>query len=299
VVNKPWETPVAEKVARALAAPLTIIRPERHLLDLFDDPFAFDSAGFPSGRNLTSAVARQHPGVAVVNGFLGDRMIRGTMTRVGSEFFGKDEQRLSRDEFVAAAHGLYAMKTNRLDVLDHRVEKRVMQRARDCLRAVVEAAIQTGKPLAHTDLHTRHRFYLSNIFYHHLDEAEALLPFYCWELINVHTSHDIASYLPNNHELIFQRHFPALAQIPHSLHVEKTPAPLLASRHLRRWSREVLAAIVSGVLPAAHKRKMVMRLGRGLLCNPAHQTEILFLHKLLAFTQRLGTCNLRLDLSRL
>ena len=295
VETKPWETPLAQKVAHALGQPLRVIDAKPHVLDLFDDPFAFDAAGFPSGRNLTCAAAGAHTGAAVISGFLGDRLMRSTMTRIGTEYFGKDEQKLELPALVQAAHGLYQMKLNRLDVLDHRIETAIKQRALNCMMGLVERGAAAGKALSHADLFGRHRFYLSNIFYHHLDDAEALLPFYSWKLLNPHTSLAIASYRADKHERIFGKYFPEIAGIPHNHHIESKVATEGASRHLRRWARGVLAAVGSGNMPAANKRKILSRLPSALLGSPKHQTEILFVRKLLAFTERLRACNLRFD----
>lgn len=299
VQAKPWETPLARQVADALGQPLGVIETKRHVLDLFDDPFAFDSAGFPTGRNLTCAIARANPGMPIISGFLGDRLIRSTMTKVGTEYFGKDEQNLDRAALVQAAHELYWMKLNRLDVLDHRIEAAIKDRAMNCMARLVERGMAAGKPLSHADLFGRHRFYLSNIFYHHLDETEALLPFYSSELLNLHTSNAIASYRADNHALIFGKYLPEIAGISHN-HNIKSKVPLSgATRHLRRWGREVFAAVLSGNLPAANKRKVLSRIPSVQLGSPKHHVEILFMRKLLAFTEHLHGCNLRLDLRKI
>ena len=39
----------------AMNHPLQLLRGRRRILDLFDEPFAFNAAGFPTGRNLTNA----------------------------------------------------------------------------------------------------------------------------------------------------------------------------------------------------------------------------------------------------
>jgi hypothetical protein len=296
---KQWETPLARKVAAALGLSLQVIEAKQHVLDLFDDPFAFDSAGFPSGRNLTCRIARDHPGVPICSGFLGDRLIRSTITKVGTEHFSKDEQNLDRPSLVSAADELYWMREHRLDVLDHRIETAIKERALNCMSGLVDRGIAAGKPLCHADLFGRHRFYLSNIFYHHLNECEAMLPFYSWDLLNLHTSNAIASYLPNNHELLFGKYLPNVAGIPHN-HQSKPKVSLKgATRHLHRWSQEVLVAIITGQLSCANKRKMISRLPSGLLGSPKHQTEILFVRKLLAFTEYLESCHLRLDLRQI
>jgi hypothetical protein len=293
------EAPPARRVAEALHQPLRVIDVPGHLLDLFDDPLAFDPAGFPAGRNLTCAVARMYPGVPVASGFLGDRLIRGTITPLGIEHFAKDEQGLGVEPLVQAAHQLYVARAHRLYVLEDAAQAGVRERALNCLARLVRQGIDAGKPLCYADLYGRHRFYLANIFQQHLDEAEALLPFYCRELLNLHTRHANASYSGRNHEMLFAQHYPRLCGIPHSSELGSALDPAGRSRHLRRWSAKALGGLLRSGLPGVKTRWLLRRVPVGLLGNPRHQDEILFLWKLFAFSQRLQQCNLHLDLSRL
>ena len=167
------------------------------------------------------------------------------------------------------------------------------------MSGLVDRGIAAGKALCHADLFGRHRFYLSNIFYHHLNESEALLPFYSWDLLNLHTSNAIASYHPHNHELVFGKYLPEIAGIQHNHHSPSKVSAQGATRHLRRWSRDVLGAVLSGDLSSANKRKLLSRLPSGLLGSPKHQMEIVFVRKLLAFIEHLRACNLRLDLRQI
>ena len=49
---------VAGRVAKLLGLPLSVIPCERSKIDLFPDPLYFLPEGFPTPRNLTSALAR-------------------------------------------------------------------------------------------------------------------------------------------------------------------------------------------------------------------------------------------------
>ena len=73
--TREYEVAIAIQVAAAMNHPLQLLRGRRRILDLFDEPFAFNAAGFPTGRNLTNALAARFPGMPLVSGFMGDGVI--------------------------------------------------------------------------------------------------------------------------------------------------------------------------------------------------------------------------------
>lgn len=112
------------------------------------------------------------------------------------------------------------------------------------------------------------------VFLKYLDVAEAVLPFYGWDLIDYHTSH-AGSFRAENYELLFRKHFPRLAHVPHDSQVKASagngrwPAAR-PTRHLRAWS----AALLRAVSGNRHEtgialRKLMVRLPEGLICATA------------------------------
>ena len=304
VHNADHEIIPARKVTEALGLPLEIIPAAgRHILDLFDDPFAYGSGGFPNGRNLACAVARRRPGMPLLSGFIGDLLMRVAMSKAGNEYFDKDSQNLSADALTAAAHEHYGFLLHRLDLCRGNLSQRADERARQLMKRAVEAGMAKGKPLMHVELYNRQRFYFANIFLQHLDAAEAMAPYYNWALINYRTRHARSCFYPDNYPQLFRRFVPQIAEIPHSSHFRdlakasgKMP-PDAAPRHLRTWSIDLLDAFVppASTSSAIDRKKLLLRLPRGLLRESRCQNELMFLYKLHAFERTLGECGVKVD----
>ena len=75
VETRDEDVAVAQEVSRTLGHACEILRAGNHVIDLFDDPFAFTPGGFLTGRNLTSTIARHRRGVPILNGFIGDDLV--------------------------------------------------------------------------------------------------------------------------------------------------------------------------------------------------------------------------------
>ena len=301
VNTREYEVALAIEVAAALKHPLKIVHSRRRILDLFDDPFAFSPAGFPTGRNLTSALARRHPGMPLVSGFLGDGVMRGSMTVGGTARWAKDRAGLSADQLTHGVHHDYEMYLNRFHLLRPRVAKQVEQRAMQCLHRVIQRGIVAGKPILHADLFARHRCYFANIFLQHLDVAEAILPYHTWELINLRTSYDQRCYTGRNYPTIFERHHPAIANIKHTIDFvppsdAQPRAKVHATRHLRRFAADVAAALVlTDCLDGARRNRILSLLPGALLGEPQFQEEVQFAYKLQLFERKLRRYGIRMD----
>jgi hypothetical protein len=171
------------------------------------------------------------------------------------------------------------------------------------MKRAVRAGQAAGKPLMHVELYNRQRFYFANIFLQHLDAAEAMVPYYCWSLINYRMRHARSSFYPENYPLLFQRYVPQIAGIPHSSHFRdlakasgKPVAEPSAPRHLRGWSMDLLGALaVSSSASAIDRRKLLFRLPAGFLGKARYQNELMFLYKLHAFEQTLSACGVEVD----
>ena len=309
VESVPEEAIAAREVAAALDLPLTVIPIGHHLMDLFDDPFSFGPEGFPTARNLTSAIARRHPGMPVLSGFMGDVLMRAPLRDALRRFLEQDldPAAMTDEQMARSAHARYALKTNRLDLLRDHVERRVEERAMRAMFNVIQMGRPTGRPLMFSNLHLRHRLYFAAIFLGHQDVADAILPYYSWDLIDFATRHAQA-LRADNHRRLFERYFPALAKVPHDTEVAKrnTAGPStqepssspLPNRHLRTWG----AALLRGTLSNARRtgltpRKVLLRAPRGLLNDARSQLELMFMYKIHLFEQRLRQAKVELDWS--
>jgi hypothetical protein len=200
-------------------------------------------------------------------------------------------------------HSLCRHRGNLLDLLRTPIARRSRERALAAMGRVVQIGRDAGAPMNYVNLCLRHRIYFAGIFLGHIDVAEALLPFYSWELIDLHTSHR-GSFRADHYRLLMRRRFPQLAEIPHNSELMLPGSGAdgrgsRASRHLRAFSAQLLQELIR---PTRHEtailpRKLLWRLPAGLLAEPTQQDEVIFLYKISLFEQRLRRANVRLDWS--
>jgi hypothetical protein len=296
---------VARRVADALRMPLRVLPVGGRNVDLFDDPLYFIPEGFPVPRNLTNAVARLHPGVPVLSGFMGDALMRGPVNDAVRDFLAKDDQPLDDGQLARAAHDRFRIRTHRLHLLRDGLEARAEARATASLLPVIRQGRAAGRPLAFANLSLRHRLYFAGIFLSHLDVADALLPFPSWDLVEYHAAHN-GSFDADTYDRLFSRFYPPLAGIPHDSDVVVPPptttsdnsggAASRPSRHVRRWGRELLRGVPRKYgTTAITPRKLLRRLPGALLARPRYADEVGYLHRIHAFEERLRQANLRLD----
>lgn len=307
VESSPDEAFIARRVAEALGVTRRIVLVGRGVADLFDDPLCFGPEGFPTARNLTNAAARLRPGVPVISGFMGDVLMRGAIHDSLRRFLELDDQGLDDDALTAAAHDRFLMRINRLDLLRDHIGPRAAERARRSLTSVVRLGRETGRSLAFTNIHLRHRVYFAGIFTSHLDVADALLPFYAWDLIDYNASH-AGSFTGRTYDLLFQKYFPQLADVPHNTQVPPSSsnartngrrnAAVRPTRHLRGWASGLLREIAAKHrCTAIAPRKLLARLPSALLAERRFEVELTFLHKVHAFEERLRKANIQIDWS--
>ena len=303
VESTPGEVLLAKQVAAALGLPLRVMPVGARVVDLFDDPLDFIAEGFPVPRNLTNAVARLHPGMPLLSGFMGDAVMRGPIKATQREFLAQDDKELDDEGLARAANERFFIRTNKLGLLREPLGSRAATRGMGCLLPIIRQGRDTGRPLAYANLYLRHRLYFATIFLSHLDVADALIPYTSWDLVEYHASHH-GSFAADTYDRLFQRYFPALADIPHSSQVTGKPAENgngkpQAPRHLGRWGRELLRGIPGGWTGTAiARRKLLKRLPGALLLRSRRPDEIGYLHRIHAFETRLARANVGLDWSR-
>jgi hypothetical protein len=300
------ETTAAKRAAEALGLPLQLVPVAAHLLDLFDDPFVIGGDGFPRGRNLTSAVVRLNPGVPVISGFMGDLLMRAPIHDGLANFLGQDDDpSLTDDHFAKSAYDRVRSAAHRMDLLHDPIAARARDRAMALMMGVIQQGRSAGRPMTYVNFQVRHRLFFAGIFLGHDDEAEALLPFYSWDLINFRARYH-PSIRRDNYQLLFERFFPTLATIPHSSDVPSAPADgsqtklSRPSRHMRGWSLQLLRNLARPPGHSAiHKRKLARRLPNGLLSGFGYQTELTFLYKIDLWEKRLAGAGVRVNWSQI
>ncbi len=297
------ESTLAQQVASALGQPLQLLRGRSRILDLYDDPFAFTSGGFVTGRNLTSFLARRMPGMPIVSGFMGDGTMRGSMLAAGNAHFAKDDQKLTIDDQLEVVHKRFTMFGLRLHLLHKSLRDRIVTRAQDQLRQFLSRHQTSGKPLLSADLFSRHRNYYASVFQQYMDEAETIIPYASWGVLSSRVKYAIPCHNERNYPMIFARHYPQLANIPHTSQLPKPTGekpPVAATRHLRRWSADLAAAtIMTDLLEGCRKRTLLKLLPSGLLGESNYEREIIFAHKMLVFERSLRKNHIAFSWDRL
>lgn len=287
------ESQTAIEVARALGLETRLLPGKKRILDLFDDPFCFTPCGFITGRNLTSFIAQTRPGMPLLSGFLGDGVMRGSLLAAFNAYLAKDGENLPVDDYAQALDKRYTMHGHRLNLLSDRIRKRAIERANAAIRRVAATGLALGRPCIHGDLYCRHRFYFANVVLQHQDIAEGIAPFCNFRSLNCRTRYHFSCFNESNYPRLFEKHFPALAKIPHSYHRspkatnrQKPGTP--PTRHLRRWSADLAAGLLlTDVLNGAKKRRIFTLLPSSLLGEAIYQDEITFLFKLMMFERAL------------
>lgn len=207
VANAEGDEVVAEKVARRLGLELHVIRSDGDVFDLYSEPFGQAASGFPITRFITDEIARRFPGRPMLNGYLGDSLIRGSHDRIGGE--------------LESAHSGSAvdieMRAQSMVGALHLLESTVAEAARRTARISVEEAVAVGSPYERVfqwvDLAIRQRYYIPNNFLLHRDLTEALLPFYDVRLIRLKLMQGSVGFGSDLYRTILRTVDPALADM--------------------------------------------------------------------------------------
>ncbi len=176
VETRDEDVAVAQEVSRTLGHACEILRAGNHVIDLFDDPFAFTPGGFLTGRNLTSAIARHRRGVPILNGFIGDDLVRGSIPAWRNQFYLMDAEAHSLDELAMITERRFAYEHHWMHLFRDAVRRRANQRAREELLKVLRRGQESGRTTTHATMYCHERLYFANIILQHLDVAEGIAP---------------------------------------------------------------------------------------------------------------------------
>jgi hypothetical protein len=270
------EVALVSQVAQRVGLPLHVIPTDGSRWNMFDEPFHSLADGFPITKQVTHVVAQQRPGVPLINGFFGDIVTRGTGMPSDREVEFQSDEDLA--PYLTTRR---CLPGHRFDLLEPEIERNVEARAREAMRVLMKRGREFGKPFLYTGFYARQRLYTSNNFLQHLDVTESINPFYTWELINQRFANDYDCFTWETSELMFQRHAPHLADLPH-LDRGNVPAPTqpAPSRCTKRWAAAVLANLPRrNFLPILSRKKAVSRLTGALLGRRDVDGAVLFLQR--------------------
>jgi hypothetical protein len=312
VESTPDESVNARRVAKALGVPLEVMPCERSKIDLFDDPLYYIAEGFPVPRNLANAVARRHPGMPVLSGYLGDGIMRGPMTPGGMAFMGLDDREHNDEILAREAHTRCMQLSNRMHLLRDHIAPRAEARAAASLLAAVREGRASGRPIAWTNLYVRQRLYFAHIFLSHLDVADALIPYPSWDIVEFNATHT-GSFGGDTYDHLFRRFFPELAGIPHNTKLPESPHTASGrelmhrhqheqrpTRHLRHWASDLARFVPTKFNSTAiTPRKLLKRLPSGLVLDGRYADDLGYLHRIHSFEERLRQARIRIDWSKI
>ena len=224
---------IAYQVAEALGVSLKDLPVRDSVWDLYDHVYHFTADGFPISKFVTYCIAQQYPGIPMVNGFLGDSLMRGSHDRflgkLETEWSGNLADTLQRQHFAVS-----------FDIFREDIAKRIQMRSRVPMEQAVQKGSHLGRVVGWTDLYYRKRYYISNNFIQHIDQTEALLPFYSLALISYKMSYDYSVFNRDIYHRVFHSHFQAIASIPHASDLpHKQLQPSRVAKCIKLWARHL------------------------------------------------------------
>lgn len=239
VSSEPGETINAQATASSLNLDLDVLAVYGSIWDAYapEDVFHGRPDGFPVTKSVCRLVAREAPGFSMVDGFLGDALIRGHLDHL----VGKGDE----------GSGAGALETL-LGKMQVTVLRRLMPRHHEAIRtrALEEARVTREcvgndiKEITFVDLYMRQRSYIDNNFVQNMHETEPVLPFLSPELIAIKINYPFEDFGRETYAQIFSTHFPALAELGHNRALVNAREAERVSRIHRRWALQILGRSV-------------------------------------------------------
>jgi hypothetical protein len=234
------EGSVAAQVADTLELPLKIFPEERSEWNYYNNVYHFTPNGFPISKFVTYCVAKEYPGIPMLNGFLGDVLMRGAIDKIQEKYETEWNENLA--DVLEHWHAPFSYKVFR-KIIRKNISERIRMRSRPLIEKAVRKASNIGKVFNWAGIYYRQRHYISNNFVQHIGIAEALIPYYSWPLLSYKMEHEYKIFSRYIYQRIFQTHYPELAQIPYAKDLASNKKTFRAAQCTKRWAREMLPVI--------------------------------------------------------
>ena len=281
---------VAHQVAEILGVPLKTHNINGSIWNLYDKVYHFTADGFPISKFVTYCLAQQYPEIPMVNGFMGDSLIRGSK----DTFLGKYETEWGYDlaEVLQRKHLFANFKLFRREVVE-----RIQMRSRVPMEKAAQKGASIGKVFGWADFYYRQRFYISNNFLQHIEITETLLPFYSWKLLAYKMEHDYKLFNRDIYHVIFLTHFPQLAKIPHASDLPtKKYHHFGVAKCTNQWSRELFPIICNKEWLSLLRKKLCIPLDlAGIAGLRRAESSIFLLERLYLLEKRMRDVGLDFD----
>ena len=235
----PSELVCAQSAASALRIRHEIVTVEGSLWDAYSPESIFHVRpdGFPVTKSVCRLVAMRAPDWPVVDGYLGDALIRGHLDHLAASISG------------AKASNQLALI---LESMEHALVKRLAPRHHAVLRdyAFAEARAMhkcvgnTTRAITFADLFLRQRRYIDNNFLQNAPNNSPILPFYDPSLIQLKIEYPTSDFGSLTYSYIFQQAFPALSGISHNKDVVSARSAVRISEVHKKWTRHLLTSFL-------------------------------------------------------
>lgn len=285
------EEEIADKVAQILGVNLKKYQVEGIIWDIYDEVHHFTPDGFPISKFVPYRIAQDHRGIPMLNGFMGDALIRGDSDRYQGKYEFEWKENLV--DVLQRKHTRIPFR-----FLNKKIAKRIKERTRAPMERAVKEGSKLGKVFTWQDYYYTHRFYISNNFLQHLDLSEALLPFYNWNLLDYKVKHDYRLFTLDTYKLIYKKYFPDLAHIPRSSDTKTRTSKKYfgISQQAKKISRKLLYRMLSGnYLSIVEKPHRLISLAAGCAGLRRFEQIILNFERLYIFESLIREKNIDFD----
>lgn len=227
------EGDIACRVTNAVKIPLKRFHVDNSEWDLYDSVYHVMADGFPISKFVTYPIAQHYPQIPMVNGYLGDGLMRGSKDK----FLGKYETEWKGDlvDVLQRKHLFNTFK-----IFRKHIANRILLRSRPPMEEAVKKAAKSGKAFNIADFYYRQRHYIANNFLQHIQISEAVLPFYSWPLLRYKMNHDNRVFDKHIYHRIFRNHFPEVADIPNVVDYPSVKIQRFCARCTKRRARQLL-----------------------------------------------------------
>jgi len=274
---------IATQVADILGLTLKIFPVNRSIWDIYDNVYHFTPNGFPITKFVTYCVAKEYPGMPMLNGFVGDVFISGAINKVLKKYESEWKEDLA--DLLQRALSMYSFKVFR-KLIRKDIFERIRMRARPPMEKAVRKASNISKVFNWAYIYYRQRHYISNNFLQHIGIAEALIPFYSWSLVSYNMEHETKVFSRYIYQRIFQTHYPELAKIPHADDLASHKKPFRTARCTKQWAGQILPVLCSKNYLSILQKGLCLPLDIAGLAGLRHAERVIFLFKRLYLLEK-------------